>query len=568
MINKESLGISNTRLRVLCLVLSFIVFLVVIRLFYWQIIRGPKLSSQASRQHQEVVVLNSHRGTIFDANKDILAGTKILYHLYAYKPQIKKDSKDEYLSLLAPLLTPPTEATGSTRQYLFDRFNLSSNWVSLKHYLTNDQKEEIEKAELSGLGFEEEPVRFYPEASMSAHLLGFVGSDISGESVGYFGLEGFFDRQLKGREGKLLAEKDAFGKPILIGKYNLLKNISGRSIYTTIDKSKQYLVEKILLEGINKYQAKAGNAILMEVNTAKVRAMVSYPNYNPEHFQDFDSASFKNPTIANLFEPGSIFKILIMAAGLNEGVITTETICDICHGPLEIGQFTIKTWNNEYHPNSTMVDILVNSDNIGMVFISRKLGREKFIEYLKHLKFGSKTNIELQEEVAGKIKEGSDFREIDLATQSFGQGIAITPIQFISAANTIANKGIYLPPTIIDHFESQDKIIPPQKKEGVRVFSEKAARETFEMMVETISRGEAKWTRPKNFSAAGKTGTAQIPIQGHYDPDKTIASFIGFFPAQNPRYTLLVSLTEPQTSQWGSETAAPLWFSLATKLSL
>lgn len=568
MINKESLEVSNTRLRILSLVLPLIVFLVVIRLFYWQIIKGPKLSSQANRQHQEVVVLNSHRGTIFDVNGDILAGTKILYHLYAYKPQFEKDSKDKYLSFLAPLLTPPTEATSSTRQYLFDRLNLSSNWVSLKHYLTNDQKEQIEKAELSGLGFEEEPVRFYPEASMSAHILGFVGSDISGEPVGYFGLEGFFDRQLKGREGKLLAEKDAFGKPILIGKYNLLKNISGRSIYTTIDKSKQYLVEKTLLEGINKYQAKAGNAILMEVGTAKVRAMVSYPNYNPEHFQDFESTSYKNPTIANLFEPGSIFKILIMAAGLNEEVITTQSICDICHGPLEIGQFTIKTWNEEYHPNSSMVDILVNSDNIGMVFISRKLGREKFIEYLKRLKFGAKTNIELQEEVAGKLKEGSDFREIDLATQSFGQGIAITPLQFISAANTIANKGVYLPPTIIDHFESLDKVILPQKKEGIRVFSEKAAKETLEMMVETISRGEAKWTRPKNFSAAGKTGTAQIPIQGHYDPDKTIASFIGFFPAQNPKYTLLVSLTEPQTSQWGSETAAPLWFSLATKLSL
>ena len=301
MINKESLSVSNTRIKLLSIVLPSIISLIIIRLFYWQIIKGPRLSSQANRQHQEIVVLNSHRGTIFDANGDILAGTKILHHLYAYKPQFEKDSTDKYLSFLAPLLTPPNEATASTRQYLFDRLQLSSNWVSLKHYLTNNQKEQIENANLTGLGFEEEPVRFYPEASMSAHLLGFVGSDLSGEPVGYFGLEGYFDRQLKGREGKLLAEKDAFGKPILIGKYNLLKNISGRSIYTTIDKSKQYLVEKTLLDGINKYQAKAGNAILMEVDTGKIIAIASFPNYDPERFQDFESSTYKNPNIPNLF---------------------------------------------------------------------------------------------------------------------------------------------------------------------------------------------------------------------------------------------------------------------------
>lgn len=567
MINKDSLSVSNTRLKLLSIVIPVIVFFIVIRLFYWQIIRGPKLSSAANRQHQEVVVLNSHRGSIFDINGDILAGTKILYHLYAYKPQFEGDSS-KYLSALSAFLTAPEEATSSTRQYLTDRLNLTTNWVSLKHYLTNEQKELIEKEGLLGIGFEEEPVRFYPEASMSAHILGFVGSDLSGEPMGYFGLEGFFDRQLRGREGKLLAEKDAFGKPILIGKYNLLKNVSGRSIYTTIDKSKQYLVEKTLLEGISKYQAKAGNVILMETSTGKIVSIAAFPNYDPGNFQDFDKTSYKNPNVANLFEPGSIFKILVMAAGLNEGVINQEMTCDICKGPLNIGQFTIKTWDETYRPDSSMVDVLVHSDNIGMVFISRKLGRDKFIDYLKKLNLGKLTGIELQEEVTGKLKEGSEFRDIDLATQSFGQGIAITPIQMIAAANTIANKGIYISPSIIDHYESQDKIIYPSPPEKKIVFSENSARLTQEMMVETISRGEAKWAKPKGFSAAGKTGTAQIPIQGHYDPDKTITSFIGFFPAENPKYTMLVSLTQPQTSQWGSETAAPLWFSLATKLSL
>lgn len=187
MINKDNLAVSNQRLKLLGLILPFIVFLIVVRLFYWQIIKGPKLSSIANRQYQEVVVLNSHLGTIFDVHGDILAGTKILYHLYAYKPQFEGDSS-KYLSFLSPLLTAPEEATPSTRQYLSDRLSLSSNWVSLKHYLNNEQKEKVESEKLQGLGFEEEPVRFYPEASMSAHILGFVGSDLSGEPVGYFGL--------------------------------------------------------------------------------------------------------------------------------------------------------------------------------------------------------------------------------------------------------------------------------------------------------------------------------------------------------------------------------------------
>jgi len=559
--------VTQFRLRVIFFLIPLFALLIVIRLFYWQVIRGPGLAERADRQHQDVVILASQRGDILDSSGELLAGTQNLYHLFVYQPQLEKD-KAEVIDLLAPVLATSAGALDQTRTQLLDRLNLTSNWVSLKHYLTPDQKKAIEALNLKGLDFEDEFTRFYPEASLAAQVLGFVGSDLAGEPQGYFGLEGYFDRQMHGREGKVRSEKDAFGNPILIGRYNLLSNITGRSIVITIHKQTQFLVETLLRDGLDRYRAKAGNVIIMESATGKILAMAAYPNYDPGHFADFDKSAYKNPNVANLFEPGSIFKVLVMAAALNEKVVTPDTICDICTGPIRIGQYTIKTWNEKYYPNSTLTDVIVHSDNIGMVFTARLLGKEKLARYLTDFGLGRLTDIELQEETAGSKRFQTDLKDIDLATNSFGQGIAVTPIQMLTAVNAIANKGVLVPPTIVERVIAGDKdvALPPRKEK--KVIEPEAATQIRDMMIAAVNRGEAKWARPKNIEIAGKTGTAQIPISGHYDPEKTIASFVGFFPARQPRYTMLVSLTEPQTSPWGSETAAPLWFAIANQLLL
>ncbi len=559
--------VTQFRLRVIFFLTPFFALFIVSRLFYWQIIRGPGLAQRADRQHQDVVVLASQRGDILDSSGELLAGTQNLYHLFVYQPQLEKD-KAEVINLLAPVLATSAATLDQTRSQLLDRLNLTSNWVSLKHYLTPDQKQAIEALNLKGLGFEDEFTRFYPEASLAAQVLGFVGSDLAGEPQGYFGLEGYFDRQMHGREGKVRSEKDAFGNPILIGRYNLLSNITGRSIVTTIRKQTQFLVESLLRDGLTRYQAKAGNVIIMESATGKILAMAAYPNYDPGHFADFDKSAYKNPSVANLFEPGSIFKVLVMAAALNEKVVTPDTICDICAGPIRIGQYTIKTWNEKYYPNTTLTDVIVHSDNIGMVFTARLLGKEKFARYLADFGIGQLTGIELQEEASGPKKLPTDLKDIDLATNSFGQGIAVTPIQMLTAVNAIANKGVLIRPTIIEKIISGDKEVSLPQIKKTKVIESEAASQIRDMMIAAVNRGEAKWARPKNIEIAGKTGTAQIPIAGHYDPEKTIASFVGFFPARRPQYTMLVSLTEPQTSPWGSETAAPLWFAIANQLLL
>jgi len=555
-------NLTQRRLKTILVLIPLLTFGLLGRLFYWQIIRGPELKTKAAKQHQTVTLLKAKRGDIIDTEGNVLAGTKNLFHLFVYKPQLEI-SEVELIEKLATSIKPDPESTaeGDMKSYLLKRLGLDSNWISLKHYLTPEERDAIAQLNITGLGFEDEYVRFYPEASMSAHVLGFVGQDIAGEEQGYFGLEGYFDRKLRGRSGKVRTEKDAKGNPILIGDYQLLHSVEGKPIQTTIDKKTQYIAESSLKEGLDRYQASAGNVIIMETKTGKIRAMASYPNYDPQIFSKFDQSSFKNPNVSALFEPGSIFKVLIMAAGFNEGVVTPETICDICQKPLVIGKYTIKTWNEEYHANSTMTDVIINSDNVGMAFVAFKLGREKFAEYLALLGFGGKTGIELQEEVSGQIRSADQFGDIDLATESFGQGVAVTPIQMISAVNVIANKGYYAKPTVIEGDLADNK-------DTVRIYSQEAVDQITRVMVQAAEKGDAKWAKPKGLSVAGKTGTAQIPIEGHYDPEKTIASFVGFFPAGNPKYTMLVTLREPQTSPWGSETAAPLWFSIAKSLLL
>ncbi|HOX96052.1 MAG TPA: penicillin-binding protein 2 [Candidatus Woesebacteria bacterium] len=552
-------NVIQKRLRIVIVLVPFIGLIILLRLFYWQIIRGPELQTKASKQHETTTYLEAKRGNILDFEGNILAGTKNLYHLYVYKPQLEISDNDLVEKLIENLDKDPEATTDSDiRSYLKDRLSLDSNWVSLQHYVSPDAKDRIEKLNIVGLGFEDEFVRYYPESSMSAHILGFVGQDISGEEQGYFGLEGYGDRLLKGRGGKIRTEQDAKGNPILIGNYQFLHTIEGKPITTTISKKIQYLTENMLKEGLAKYQAQAGNVIVLETKTGKIRAMASFPNYDPGKFSEYPNTYYKNPNVADLFEPGSIFKVLIMAAGLNEKLVTPDTQCDICSGPLVIGKYAIKTWNEVYHPNSSMTDVIINSDNTGMVFVARKLGKEKFVEYLKNYGLGEKTGIQQQEEVSGSLRDAKEYGDIDLATNSFGQGIAVTPIQMIAAVNTIANGGNYIKPTVIEGETGKLR----------RVLTPESVSDMTQIMVQAVDRGESKWAKPQGISIAGKTGTAQIPIEGHYDPEKTIASFVGFFPANDPQYTMLVTLREPQTSPWGSETAAPLWFSIAKQLML
>lgn len=527
-------------MRILVLKIFFLmgVLAVAARLFYWQIYKSDNLKNLAENQRNEVRKVTAQRGQILASDGYPLATNVPAYNLLIDLAIVRKHVQDiEVLKKISPNITTALE-------------DLRQKWVTIGP---------VEKFDLDfeGVTMEESSLRVYQEASISGQMTGFLGKDNEGQPKGYFGLEGFYDRFLSGRSGRLTQVEDAFNRPILVGDRKVVPAQDGSDVQTSIDRTVQFLVDNKLKKAIDKYGATSGSILVMEPATGQIIAMTSFPNYDPNRYSQYPTEIYKNPAVAGTYEPGSTFKTLIMSAGLDVGVIDPETECDICAGPVKIGEYSIKTWNEKYYPNTTMTDVIAHSDNTGMVFVQKKLGGKKMLEYLTKFGIGSSTDIDLEEEIFLPLKKLGDWREVDLATAAFGQGIAITPIQILRAVGAIANKGIMLTPKIK---------MDTEVGKSVRVISEKTATQITTMMINSVEKGDAKWARPVGFDIAGKTGTAQIAIGGHYDEKKTIASFIGFAPADRPKFVMLVLLVEPKSSQWGSETAAPLWFDIAKEL--
>ena len=552
-------NVPNMRLKVISFIFLLGFIAIASRLFFWQVVKGKDLSRQANFQYSGSEKMTAPRGSILASDGTWLAVARTNWLLYADNPNLENPN------LVANSLAPIIDEESMDIYKKIDKND--AVWLPIKHKLTNEQKEKIEKLGLKGIGFEPEESRFYPEGSSSANLLGFVGKNENGENVGYFGLEGYYDLSLKGKTGFKFQEKDLSGAPLISSGIKEISNVSGANLITYIEKTIQAKVEEKLKQGIEKYGAKEGSVVIMDPKTGGILAMASYPSYDPSKYGEYEESLYKNPVISDTFEPGSIFKIIVMAAALDAKVIEPDTKCDICDGPLKVDKYFIETWNKKYYPESTMTDVIVHSDNVGMSFVAQKLDYDLVHDYLTKFGIGTLTGIDLQGESTSSLRKKGTWNIVDLVTSSFGQGIATTPIQILRASSAIANKGIMVAPKIVKAIELdgwQQDI--KNEEDGIRVISKKASEEMTFIMVEAAKHGEAQWTNLKGFSVAGKTGTAQIPIAGHYDDEKTIASFVGFAPADNPKFIMLVTLKEPQSSQWASETAAPLWYSIARDL--
>ncbi|MBI2036273.1 penicillin-binding protein 2 [Candidatus Microgenomates bacterium] len=550
--------VSKTRFSLLLGLFALVFLLILARLFYWQIIRGGELSVLAQKQYNFLYKAKAKRGNIYFGDKTPFVINQPGFLVYANPSKIK-----DKITLARSLSSIVKQDEASISALLQNQLS----WVAIAHKIDQETKEKISSLQIEGLGFEDEPLRFYPEASMAGHLSGFVGSDINGDDRGYFGLEGYYDREIRGKENIIKSLIDALGRPILLGETQDKPLGSGRDLILNIDRTIQFMVENALSRGLEKYGAKGGVVIVMDPQTGAILAMASRPSYDQAAWQKFDEELYKNPAVAASYEPGSTFKVLVMASALNEGVVQADTVCDICDGPITIGGFTIRTWNSKYYKNTTMLEVIQHSDNTGMVFAGKKLGLEKLYSYLENFGIGRPTGIDLEDEESPGLRAKKDFGEIDLATASFGQGIAVTPIQMVRAVSVIANGGLLFEPQVVSLVIKENgqevKIAPKLER---TVISQKAARVMTEMMVNAVDNGEAKFAKPRGYRIAGKTGTAQIPIAGHYDPNKTIASFVGFAPADQPKFVMLVKLDEPTSSPFGSETAAPLFFDIARSL--
>lgn len=572
----------NGRAKILVGFVYLGLLIVGVRLFYWTILAGSPLKAAANRQYNKTITESGERGKIYTSDGYLLVGNASEYRVVAYPPLLKQDT-EQINSLIMPLLLqeyqPYQQATESAvRAELADELSAKvstaldkreAKWVSLFSYVSEELKQQLAQLNIEGLGFEDRPTRLYPEASMAAHLTGFVGRNDEGEPVGYFGIEGALNKELAGRDNKTILSTDALGFSLFGSKTPTVADTRGRDVVLTIRRDLQHVVETKLAEGMEHYGAAAGEIIIMDPKTGQILAMASQPKYDQANFADYETYLYKNPVISDTFEPGSIMKTLTVSAGIDAGKITPDTTCPVCDQPRRIGGYTIRTWNDVYNPDISMRDALAKSDNTAMIFVAEQLGVENFQTYLKKFGIGEPINIDLQEDTATPFP--TKWGPVELATRSFGQGITTTSLQMMRAVSAIANQGVMMQPQIVKEVVTPTgDVISIEPTVARSVISPDTARQVAEMMVHAAKSGEAQWTYSKTHSVAAKTGTSQIPkIEGGgYQEDATLTSFIGFAPPENPKFVMLVKFVNPQSSPWAAETAAPLWYDVAEKVFL
>lgn len=539
-------------------VLSFIfvasIITIIAKLLFIQILASSRYTPNSYLRSTRITPL---RGTIYDRHHEPMVVNQSYYTLFAEPKNIVDPLK---------MIKQIDEVAKTGEATLEARLDKGKQWVPLVFNLTEDQKQTLDKEKIAGIGFDEYQKRYYPEASIAAHLLGFVGKNDEGDSIGYFGIEGYYDKDLEGLPGILKTERDLIGQPIVIGTQNRLKGENGRNLILTIDKTSQMIVKRALIKAVEKYRAKSGCVTVAQPYTGEILAMTCIPDFDPEKYFEFAQGEFKNPVITDTFEPGSIIKPLVVAAALEEKAIKPDDTYDE-KGSITIGNYYIRTWNDEYNGIISISKILQTSSNVGMVHIGEQLGNDKLLTYLEKYGLGRETGIDLQGEIAHHIKPARQWYPIDYATVTFGQGIAVTQMQMLTAFASLINGGWVVKPYVVKQLVSEKGDVKEIKSKKLRrVISENTSRVIVKMLEETVQHGEAKWDIPKGYRIGGKTGTAQIAVQGKYDATKTNASFIGFAPVDNPAFIILVNLYQPETSQWASETAAPLFFNIAKDL--
>ncbi|MEK7481143.1 MAG: penicillin-binding protein 2 [Patescibacteria group bacterium] len=441
--------------------------------------------------------------------------------------------------------------------------NPNDVYVPLISRVTEDEKQKLETKQLAGIYFSRKPYRYYPEGKMGAHVIGFFGLQDDGTPVGRYGIEGFYNEQLAGRQGAVRGERDPLGAWIPFGGRDYRPAKDGVDITLTIDRAIQYEVCADIERRAKEFEATGASAVVVDPKTGAVLALCSYPAFDPNEYQKVEDVQyFNNDAIFNAYEPGSIMKPLVMAAALDQEVVTPDTMFDD-PGVREIEGFKIKNAGEKRYGKRTMREVLVNSINTGMVFVAERLGGDAVREYVEQFGFGKKIGIQLHTEVAGTIASLEKEGFVYPATASFGQGITVTALQMAQAYSALANGGKMVKPYIVEKIQDGDKVIfEAEPSQYTEVLSPRAAALTADMMVSVVEEGHAKTARVPGYRIAGKTGTAQIAEGAGYGDD-TIHSFAGFGPVEDPQFVMVTKFVRPKIAKYAESTAAPVFGELA-----
>jgi len=480
-------------------------------------------------------------------------------------------------------------------------------YVFLENKLEPEISRKIKELNLKGVVLLPEHWRFYPESSLAAHTVGFLNRD----EIGQYGIEGYFNAELEGKKGTIYAETDPLGRQITVGDSKIVNAVDGQTIILTIDRIIQKKTEEIMAEAVEHYKADSGQALIMDPFTGAIIAMVNYPTFDPNHYTDvfalrplekeelveetvplfklneknryvpvteedlfndevqkyayenkFGPSVFKNKMVSEFYEPGSVFKPIIMAIALDAKEVEPQTTF-IDDGPLKIDEFEIKNADGKYRGKTSMSEVLAYSMNTGMSFVAKKLGKKLMYQYLTDFGFGEYTNIKLEGETKGNVDYYKRWSKAQMLTTSFGQGIVVTPLQLVTAWATLANGGKLMQPYIVDSVIQKNELIQTEHQVIKRVISEEASSIITSMNINSVRHGVASPADIPGYLVAGKTGTSQIAgSDGKYEEGEgsTITSFAGYAPALDPKFVMVVKFDRPrigEESTWGSTTAAP-----------
>jgi len=581
--NSTGAKIQKNNYKLVITILSALGFIILFQAFRWQILESDKFVLIAKQQYTDSGKQTAQRGQILAQDGTILAVDQPIWNIYASLSNIERERKlffehkDLFISTVSSILAVEIS---TIQEKITDDFV----YVPLAKGVDTETKIALETANIFGdekqsragfgLYFERALKRVYPNGELASHVLGFIGKNSEGKDLGMYGVEGFYFGDITGKEGYTYEEKDSRGNTILTAEYEPVQARSGKDFTLTIKPSLQNKVEGILKTHVESSRSKSGSVIIMNPKTGEILSMANYPSYNRnEYWRISDPWIFKNLSIADVYEYGSVHKPVTVAIALESGSIDKEYTCDDPTGYLDLYEATkyadlkgrkIYTWDRRPDGLQGLADMLKNSSNPCLARTALEVDSAYYYNKLKEFGIGNFIGIGLQEESNSYLKSFDEWTRLDIITASFGQGISATPLQVISAISTIANHGTRMRPYIISTISNEEETIkyPPQ------ILSEPISPDTAdtvaEMMTHVIEDGGISPTYIKllkEYYIAGKTGTAQVAKKDGtgYEEDKTITTFVGFAPADDAKMIMLVRLEEPKNSPYAASTVVPLW---------
>ena len=572
-------GAKSLEPRIRLMAVCFAVFglLIIGKLFDFQVLKFDFYDALASDQHDVYQTLFPDRGSIYvkDKGSSILAADENLYPLAINKdynlvygqPKFLDKSPEEIAGLIAPILEPDETKREAFKQKLVTILSKSDDpYEPIMHKVETSLAEQINNLKIKGIKTSKETFRYYPEKNVGANILGYVGFADDNTKKGYYGLEGYFNKELGGQQGEIQSEKDITGNFISIGEKKFVQAQDGDDIVLTIDKTVQYEVCTKLNERAKAVEAEGAAAIVANPQTGEIIAMCSWPDFDPNDYGKVaDPKAFNNTAIFEPYEPGSIFKAITMAAGLDSGKITPSTTYTDT-GSVTIDDFTIRNSDKKAHGVKTMTQVLESSLNLGTIFAMRQIDHSVFRNYIEKFGFGPEIGIELNTENSGNISSLQQKGEIYFATAAFGQGITATPLQMVRAYSAIANGGKLVQPYIVDEIrKSNGVVIKHEAPKPIQVISSRTSTLLTGMLVSVIKNGQGKKAGVAGYYMAGKSGTAQIADtkNGGYYNSLTNHSFIGFAPIKNPAWVMIIKFDKPKRGAFAESTIEPLFSQLA-----